>query len=125
MSDYDVEHRPVRQFFEGGTKIEGFTTIRLIDQDGDDLTYETANRLEADILDGKQQYEFSEWERGNYMVFDKDHGEQFEITVEGADLLIHAKESTTSSSLRDFCSLIFEEFDSTYSLEKTSRKLKA
>ena len=81
--------------------------------------------LEADILDGKQQYEFSEWERGNYMVFDKDHGEQFEITVKGADLLIHAKESTTSSSLRDFCSLIFEEFDSTYSLEKTSRKLKA
>lgn len=123
--NYNVEQRPVRQFFEGGTKIEGFTTIRLSDEDSDDLTHETANRLEADILDGKQQYEFSEWERGNYMVFDKDHGEQFEITVEGADVLIHAKKSTTSSSLRDFCSLIFEEFDSTYSLEKTSRKLKA
>jgi hypothetical protein len=125
QQNYDVEHKPVRRFFEGGVTLEGFTTLRLIDEDGEDLTSETADRLEEDILDRKQQYEFSEWERGNYMVFDKDHGEQFEITVEQSDVLVHAKESTTSSSLRDFCSLVFEEFDSTYSLEKTSRKLEA
>lgn len=123
--NYDVEHKPVRSFFAGGMTIEGFTTLRLCDEDGENHSHETANRLEADILDRKQQYEFSEWERGNYMVFDKDHGEQFEVTVEGADVLLHAKESTTSSSLRDFCSLVFEEFDSTYSLEKISRKLEA
>jgi len=123
--NYDVEHKPVRKFFNGGMVIEGFTTIRLSDKNSDDLTHETANRLEEDILDRKQQYEFSEWERGNYMVFDKDHGEQFEITVEESDLLIHAKDSTTSSSLRNFCSLVFEEFDSTFSLEKISRKLEA
>lgn len=123
--NYDVEHSPVRKYFEGGMTIEGFTTLRLSDEDSDNLTYETANRLEEDILDRKQQYEFSEWERGNYMVFDKDHGEQFEITVEKADVVVHAKESTTSSSLRDFCSLVFEQFDSTYTLEKTSRKLEA
>jgi hypothetical protein len=107
-------------------RIAGFTTLRLRDDDErDELTSETANRLEEDILEHKQQYEFSEWERGNYMVFDKDHGEQFEVTVEESDILIHAKESTTSSSLRDFCSLVFEEFDSTYTLEKTSKKLEA
>ena len=123
QQNYRVEHKPVRKFFEGGVKLEGFTTLQLIDEDTEELTHETADRLEEDILDKKQQYEFSEWERGNYMVFDKDHGEQFEITVEQSDVLLHAKESTTSSSLRDFCSLVFEEFDSTYSLEKTSRRL--
>jgi hypothetical protein len=105
--------------------IEGFTTLRLSDEERENLSYETANRLEEDILDSKQQYEFSEWESGNYMVFDKDHGEQFEITIESSNILIHAKESTTSSSLRNFCSLVFEEFDTTYSLEKVSRELKA
>jgi hypothetical protein len=123
--NYNVEHSPVRSFFAGGLTIEGFTTLRLIEEDNEDLTHETAIRLEEDILDHKQRYEFSEWEPGNYMVFDKDHGEQFEITIEEADLLVHAKESTTSSSLRDFCSLVFEEFDSTFSLEKVSRKLEA
>lgn len=123
--NYSVEHKPVKNFFSGGLTIEGATTLRLSTNDNDDLTYETANRLEEDILDRKQRYEFSEWERGNYMVFDKEHGEQFEITIEDSNVLIHAKESTTSSSLRDFCSLIFEEFDSTYSLDKHSRKLEA
>ena len=123
--NYSVENKPIRSFFSGGMAIEGFTTLRLSDEERENLSYETANRLEEDILDSKQQYEFSEWESGNYMVFDKDHGEQFEITIESSNILIHAKESTTSSSLRNFCSLVFEEFDTTYSLEKVSRELKA
>ncbi len=57
------------------------------------------------------------------MVFDKDHGEQFEVTVEDSDISVHAKESTSSSSLRDFSSLVYENFDSTFTLEKDSREL--
>ncbi|WP_284031766.1 hypothetical protein [Halobaculum lipolyticum] len=120
--NYDVENRPTRQQTDSGAKIEGSTTIHLRDPDGDDFTGETADKLEEDIL-SKQKYEYSTWERGDYMVFDKDHGEQFEVTVEDSDISVHAKESTSSSSLRDFSSLVYENFDSTFTLEKDSREL--
>ncbi|WP_042663218.1 hypothetical protein [Haloferax sp. ATB1] len=124
--NYKVEHRPVRETFKNGLTIEGGTTLRLIDDSEDySLEQDTADFLEERILDHKRRYEYSVWEHGNYFVFDKDTGEPFEITVEDEDIHLHAKETTTSTTFRNFCSLVFEEFDSTYSLEKNSRRLKA
>ncbi|WP_363467258.1 hypothetical protein [Halogeometricum borinquense] len=125
QQNYKIEHKPDRETFKDGFTIEGGTTLRLID-DSDEYTLDqdTADFLEERILDHKRRYEYSVWEHGNYYVFDKDTGEPFEITVEAEDIHLHAKEATTSTSFRDFCSLVFEEFDSTYTLEKNSRKLK-
>ncbi len=110
---------------KNGFTIEGFTTLRLLDEeeDGGDEKVPTET-LKEDILYRKRRYEFSEWEPGNYLVFDKEHNEPFEITVEGRDLVVHAKPATTSVTLRDFCNIILEDFNSTYGFEKTSESLR-
>lgn len=126
--NYQIEHKPIRDFFKGGFTIEGFTALQLIDDTEEaepDERDDTADILEEKILNHKRRYEYSIWEHGKFYVFDKDHDEPFEVTVEGDDLTLYAKETTTAATFRDFCSLVFEEFDSTYSLEKTSRKLTA
>jgi len=122
---FEVEFTPEKIPVKNGFTIEGFTTLQLLDED-EDRSEEKApsEKLRDDILDRKRRYEFSEWEQGNYLVFDKEHNEPFEITVEGRDLAVHAKPATTSATLRDFCNIILEDFNSTYSFEKTSNPLR-
>jgi translation elongation factor P/translation initiation factor 5A len=107
---------------KNGFTIEGFTTLRLLEQDSQS-SKTPLEELEEAIL-SKRRYEFTEWEPGNYLVFDTEHNEPFEIGIEGRDLAIYAKEATTSVTLREFCNLILEDFNSSYRLDKTSEKLR-
>lgn len=123
---FTVEFTPRRIPFKSGFTIEGFTTLRLIENEehsGEEKT--PTEKLKDEILERKRRYEYTEWEPGNYLVFDKEHNEPFEIGVEDRDLLVYAKPATTSVTLRDFCNLILEEFNSTYGVDKTSKLLRA
>lgn len=120
---FEVEFTPEKIPTKSGFTIDGFTTLQLLEDEGDDHR-ELVERLEEDILSRKRRYEYSEWDTGNYLVFDKENNEPFEIGVEGRDLVLHAKEATTARTFRDFCHLILEEFNSTYQVEKKSGKLR-
>ena len=122
---FEVEFTPGKIPVKSGFTIEGFTTLQLLDEEKDaEEEKAPSEKLRDEILDRKRRYEFSEWEQGNYLVFDKDHNEPFEITVEGRDLAVHAKPATTSVTLRDFCNIILEDFNSTYGFEKASNSLR-
>ncbi|PSP56875.1 hypothetical protein BRC72_10685 [Halobacteriales archaeon QH_7_66_36] len=122
---FEVEFTPRRIPLKSGFTIEGFTTLQLIEkeEDGDDKT--PSEKLKGEILERKRRYDYTVWEPGNYLVFDKEHNEPFEIGIEDRDLVVYAKPATTSVTLRDFCNLILEEFNSTYGVEKTSNLLRA
>lgn len=122
---FDVEFTPRRIPLKSGFTIEGFTTLQLIEkeEDGDDKT--PSEKLKGEILERKRRYDYTVWEPGNYLVFDKEHNEPFEIGIEDRDLVVYAKPATTSVTLRDFCNLILEDFNSTYGVEKTSNLLRA
>lgn len=123
---FEVEFTPKRIPLKSGFTIEGFTTLQLIEKEEDSGAETTpAEKLKEEILDRKRQYEYTEWEPGNYLVFDKEHNEPFEIGVEDRDLVVYAKPATTSVTLRDFCNLILEDFNSTYGVDKTSKSLRA
>jgi hypothetical protein len=111
---------------KSGFTVEGFTTLQLIEKEESSNRESTpAEKLKEEILERKRRYEYTEWEPGNYLVFDKKHNEPFEIGVEERDLVVYAKPATTSVTLRDFCNLILEDFNSTYGVEKTSKVLRA
>jgi len=122
---FEVEFTPRRIPLKSGFTIEGFTTLQLIEkeEDGDDKT--PSEKLKGEILERKRRYDYTVWEPGNYLVFDKEHNEPFEIGIEDRDLVVYAKPATTSVTLRDFCNLILEDFNSTYGVEKTSNLLRA
>jgi hypothetical protein len=119
---FEIDSIPKRVPVKNGFTIEGFTTLRLLEQDSQS-SKTPLEELEEAIL-SKRRYEFTEWEPGNYLVFDTEHNEPFEIGIEGRDLAIYAKEATTSVTLREFCNLILEDFNSSYRLDKTSEKLR-
>lgn len=123
--NYRVEQEPTLKRQGAGFAIDGFTTLELIEDGQSSSAADAAEVLEEKILDYKRRYKYSTWEHGKYEVFDAENNEPFEITVEKGEIALHAKEGTTAASFRDFCTLVFEEFNSTYTLEKTSRKLRA
>jgi hypothetical protein len=122
---FEVEFAPRRIPLKSGFTIEGFTTLQLVEKEENRGDKAPAEKLKEEILERKRRYEYTEWEPGNYLVFDKEHNEPFEIGVEERDLVVYAKPATTSVTLRDFCNLILEDFNSTYGVEKTSKSLRA
>lgn len=127
--NFDVEQKPRKIPQRQGFSVEGHTTLELVEQ-VDDLEPDVApsheglvQKLEEEVIDGKRRYEYSVWEDGNYMVFDKERDEPFEITIEDRNIVLHAKPATSSVTLRDFCDIIRQEFNTTYRLEKTSEKV--
>lgn len=123
--NYSIENEPKRTRIKSGFKFEGFTTLALVDsEDGSDREIVT-DTLEEEILDRKRRYEYSVWEHGKFYVFDKDTDSPFEVTVEEGEIRLHAKEGAQASAFRDFCELVFEEFDTTYSLNKHTAALTA
>lgn len=126
MENFKVDVSPDRVRVGAGTVSEGFTTLELIEDDNqteDDRS--TAEKLREDILDYKQRYVFSTWDEGKYEVFDKELSEAFEITVEESTIRLHAKEGTTSAAFRDFSTILYANFNSTYNLKKTSERVRA
>ena len=121
---FGIEFVPKKKPRKGGFSIEGFTTLRLLEENGNSQRELTAE-LEEEILDRKRRYEYSEWDSGNYLVFDKETNEPFEIGIEDRDIVLHAKEATSSGTFRDFCHVILDEFNSTYRVEKSSGEVQA
>jgi len=113
---------------DGGFSLEGYTTVELIEnipkreQKGPSFK-ELSESLQEDILDKKTRYNFSEWEEGNFFVFDEERAEPFEITLDGRNILLHAKATTTADSLSDFYSIIHNEFSTNYQVTKHSDKI--
>jgi hypothetical protein len=123
-NNYRVDFEPVSERVGSGFVIDGCTTLELTEEEEANGA-DAAELLEEKILDYKQRYKYSCWQKGKYEVFDTEHNEPLEITIEDGKIALHAKEGTSASSLRDFCNLILETFSSTYSLNKTSRRLRA
>lgn len=131
--NFEVEHRP-RSSFEDGFSLDGYTTLRLIEEAVDDpeigITTDggessLTETLEERILDGKRRYKYSIWEDGDFLVFDTESREPFQLIVDGQDLVVHAKPATTATTLREFGHIILEEFNSTYRFEKISERISA
>lgn len=126
--NFEVKYKPRKQALSQGYVTEGFTVLELIeqlrDQENGPSEEELRIRLREEIIEGKRRYVFSTWEKGNFLVFDKERQEPFEIAVENRNIILYAKPATTSVTLRDFCDIIEEEFNTTYDWVKTSGKVR-
>ncbi|SDZ92761.1 hypothetical protein SAMN04488065_1268 [Haloplanus vescus] len=143
LSDFDVEESkdvptpvdddtPDSVAADGGFSIEGYTTVELVehipnkktDPDQESPSFEQlVEGLRENILDKKRRYDFSEWEEGNFFVFDGERNEPFEITINETNILLHAKATTTAASLSDFYSIIHNELSTNYQVRKHSEKI--
>lgn len=122
---FNVEHAPTKSPLNEGFTLDGFTTLHLVEQTADGEGHrDLAETLEERILATKRQYVYSTWNPGNFLVFDRENNEPFEIGVEGSDLFLYAKPGTSSVAFRDFCNLVLEEFNTSFALDKTSRPLR-
>lgn len=113
---YEVENPPNRRNFEDWFLIDGFTSIGLVDSEREEAEG-IAAEIENEVLNANQ-YEYGKWGEETFFVHDKEHGEVFELGIEGTSLVLHARETTTALSLRSFCQRILDDFDSTYTIQK-------
>lgn len=116
FQSYEVENPPERREFEDWFLIDGFTGIELVGSEREDEEG-VAEELENEVLNSTQ-YEYGRWGEETFFVHDKDHGEVFELGIEGTSLVLHTRETTTALSLRSFCQRILDDFDSTYTIQK-------
>lgn len=118
---------PLEQL-DPGSVLEGLTICELeeeVPEDDYPDEHGIAVRLEEDVLDYKKRYTYSICGDGNFLVYDRDRGESFEIIISGKNIRVYAKANTTARSLRDFFEIIEDEFNSTYDPDHTSKKVRA
>jgi hypothetical protein len=84
-----------------------------------------AESLEDDILDYKQRYRFSSIGDNHYLVYDGDRGQSFEVAISDKNLKVYSRGNTTQEGLRDFYRIIDNEFNSSYHINKVSKKVRA
>lgn len=111
-----------------GSVMEGVTLWHFEEQmPGKDYPGEdvVAKDLELQILDHKDRYSYAEIGVCNFLIYDREYGESFEIIISGDKLRVYAKSNTTSSSFRKFYNILDEDFNSTYGFEKDSEQLRA
>jgi hypothetical protein len=143
ISDFEVEgskdipdpsdkDSPDSVAVDGGFTIEGYTTVELVEHipseeenpDQKSPSFEQlVENLREKILDKKRRYNFSEWEEGNFFVFDGERNEPFEITINKTNILLHAKATTTANSFSDFYNIIHNELSTNYQVRKHSEKI--
>lgn len=125
FENYEIENPPGYEFFEGGFNAGDYTSIELFEPDREptkDTDGDITTELEEIIL-SKNRYQFGRWGDDSFFVFDKEHEEIFEIGIETPNIVIHARETTTAMSMRNFCQLVIDEFDSTYSIRKVNAEI--
>lgn len=111
------------ELFEPGFCVNEFTSIEL----------HSPERDEADLLDeelqeevlSKNRYQYGRWGEDTFFIYDKGHKEVFELGIESNELVLHARETTTALSLRSFCRIVLDTFDSTYSIRKKETRVTA
>jgi len=113
---YEVNTDSKVRFFENGFSVDEFTSIELYDPERESAE-NLDEEIESEIL-SKNQYQYGRWGENTFFIHDKHHEEIFELGIESPELVLHARETTTALSLRNFCKNILDEFDSTYSIRK-------
>ena len=116
FQSYEVENSPKRREFEDWFLIDGFTSIELVESEREEAEG-IPEEIKNEVLNSTQ-YEYGQWGEESFFVHDKEHGEVFELGIEGTSLVLHARETTTALSLRSFCQRILDDFDSTYTIQK-------
>jgi len=111
------------KFLESGFAIDEYTSIELYDPERDEAE-DLAQELEKEIF-SKNRYQYGRWGDHTFFVYDKNHEEVFELGIESTELVLHARETTTGLSLRAFCRILLDKFDSTYSVRKKETRVKA
>lgn len=125
FNNFEVELELGYQFFEHGFTTGDYTSIELFDPDREsdqNSIQMMAEELRDEVL-SQNTYEYGEWGDDTFFVHDKEHKEVFEVGIEPPNIVVHARETTTALSLRAFCQVVIDEFDSTYSIKKTEAKV--
>jgi hypothetical protein len=110
------------RLLEPGFVVDEYTSIELYDPERDEAP-ELMEELREEVF-SKNRYQIGTWGEDTVFIYDKEHQEVFELGIEGTELVLHARETTTALSLRSFCRTILDEFDSTYSLRKKEMRVK-
>ncbi|GGO03029.1 hypothetical protein [Haloarcula pellucida] len=111
-----------------GSVLEGLTICELEEKmpdDGYPDDQAVAEKLKENILEYKQRYAYSVCGDGNFMVYDRELGESFEIIISDKNIRVYTKSNTSSRSLRDFYEVIDAQFNSTYDVNHISKKVRA
>jgi hypothetical protein len=116
---FNVGHPPELDKLGNGFAVDGFTAVELTDPDRNDTKPDAIiEELETHVLNGNQ-YRHSIRDRGTKLrVWDTVHDETFDVALEPPDLILYARDTTTALSLREFVREVYENLDSTYSLQK-------
>jgi len=122
--NFSVDHAPTLHELDSGFSVDGFTSVELTDPDRNDATEEEfRTELKENVLNGNQ-YRYAIRDGGRKIrVFDTDHGETFDIALEPPDIILYARQTTTAPSLRDFVREVYDDLDSTYSLNKMQNSI--
>lgn len=116
---FEVEFESALDDLDNGFAVDGFTAVELTNPDRDDADPEDLiDELESDVLNGNRYQHGIRDEGTKIRVFDTEHDETFDVALEPPDLVLYARSSTSSLSLRAFVREVYSELDSTYSLEK-------
>lgn len=128
-ANFDITNSPKRKILRavGGITSEGYTSIELVSNGN---TNRSDNRslnkhLEEEVLDKKIRYRYGKWDDHTFFVFDKETMEHFEVGIEEENIVIHSSDDTTSKTIRELCSTIIDNFNSTYDVYKTTEPLRA
>ncbi|RDI69566.1 hypothetical protein [Halopelagius longus] len=115
---FSVELPPTHDNLENGFAVDGFTAVELTDPDRDDAE-DLIAELKQNVLNGNQ-YRYGIRDSGRKVrVFDTEYSETFDVAVEGPNIILYARDTTTALSLRSFVRKVYDKLDSTYSLSKS------
>ncbi len=116
---FEIEYAPELDKLDNGFTVNGFTAVELTDPDRDEVSYDRLiDELEANVLNGNR-YRHGIRDGGTKVrVFDTEHDETFDIALEPPNIVLYARENTSALSLREFVREVYEDLDSTYSLDK-------
>lgn len=131
-NNFSVPFEPRINSDESGLTIDGFTTIQLtsqnnvIETDGGNSNIEPDETLVESLVEdvfSKTRYDHSEWSHGDFLVYDKNLLESFQITVVDEDIFLNVRPETSSKTVRTFCQHILEHFRTDYTIHHRATDL--
>jgi len=116
---FNIEFPPNLDKLDNGFTVDGFTAVELTDPDRNNVSYEKlVEELETHVLNGNR-YRHGIRDGGTKIrVFDSEHDEMFDVALEPPNIVLYARKTTSALSLREFVRGVYEDLDSTYSLQK-------
>jgi len=121
---FEIEHKPRKQELSNGLSVDGFMAIELTNPDREEEEGNLLEDIRNEVLNSNQ-YRYGKRDEQTLRIFDTHHDEIFDLAIESPDIILYAKETTTALSLRSIVQDIFDDLDSTYSLEKKENPIAA